>query len=138
MHSHIGYIYSTFLHCVFLNVSSNGLSEKRHSHIVCICSTFVHGAFSNVSSNGLNEKMHSHIDCISLTFLHCAFSNVVGGLCQGAQATTAVTGFTSTFLHCVVRCGPAFVAAGCDTTAVTEFTWIMETDGRQPGGLATL
>ena len=74
----------------------------------------------------------------SLTFLHCAFSNVVGGLCHGAQATTAVTGFTSTFLHCVVRCGPAFVAGGCDTTAVTEFTWIMETDGRQPGGLATL
>ena len=74
----------------------------------------------------------------SLTFLHCAFSNVAGGLCQGAQATTAVTGFTSTFLHCVVWCGPAFVAAGCDTTAVTEFTWIMETDGRQPGGLATL
>ena len=48
----------------------------------------------------------------SLTFLHCAFSNVVGGLCHGAQATTAVTGFTSTFLHCVVRCGPAFVAGG--------------------------
>ena len=70
-HSHIGCIYSTFLHSAFSNVSSNCLPEKRHSHIGCIYSTFLHCAFSNVSSNGLYEKMHSHIDCIYLTWWHC-------------------------------------------------------------------
>ena len=70
MHSRIGCIYLTFLHCAFSNVSSNGLSEKRQSHISCICLTFLHCAFSNVSANGLDGKRHSHIGCICLTFLH--------------------------------------------------------------------
>ena len=59
----------TFLHCVFSNVSSNRLPEKRRSHIGYICLTFLHCAFSNVSSNGLHEKRHSRIGCICLTFL---------------------------------------------------------------------
>ena len=42
-----------------------------HSHIGCICLTFLHCAFSNVSSNGLNEKMHSHIGYICLIWWHC-------------------------------------------------------------------
>ena len=76
MHSHIGCICLSFLHCVFSHVSSNRLPERMQSHIGCICLTFLRCAFSNVSSNGLPEKMQSHTDCICLTFLHCAFSNV--------------------------------------------------------------
>ena len=87
----------TFPRCVFSNVSSNCLSEKRHNHIGCICLTFLRYVFSN----GLPEMRQSHIDfgfsplcvficvlklrvCenakslgyICLTFLHCMFSNV--------------------------------------------------------------
>ena len=40
------------LYCVSSNVFSNCLLEKRHSHTGCMCSTFLHCAFSNVSSNG--------------------------------------------------------------------------------------
>ena len=99
MQSHIGCICLTFLHCAFLNVSSNCLPEKRHSHTDYICLAFLHCVFSNVSSNcllknrqshigcivllfstvhfknGLPERMQSHIGCIYLTFLHGAFSN---------------------------------------------------------------
>ena len=39
----------TFLHCAFLNVSSNRLPKKRQSYIGCICLAFLHCAFSNVS-----------------------------------------------------------------------------------------
>ena len=73
-HSRIGFI--CFLNCVFANVSSNVLPEKRHSHIGCICSAFLHCVFSNVSSNCLPEKRQSYIGCICLVFLHCVFSNV--------------------------------------------------------------
>ena len=40
MHSHIGHIYLTFLHCAFSNVSSNCLPEMMQNHIGCICLTF--------------------------------------------------------------------------------------------------
>ena len=76
MRSHIGCIYLTFLHCAFSYVSSKRLSEKRQSHIGCICSTFLHCEFSYVSLNGLSERMHNYIGCICSTFLRCAFSNV--------------------------------------------------------------
>ena len=69
MQSHIDSICLTFLHCVFSNVGSNCLPEKRHSHIGYICLTFLHCVFSNVPTNGLLEKMHSHIGCICLFFL---------------------------------------------------------------------
>ena len=65
-----------FIYCVFSDVSSNGLPEKRHIHIGCICLTFLHCVFSDVYSNRLSERMHNHICYISLTFLHCVFSNV--------------------------------------------------------------
>ena len=65
-----------FLHCVFWNVSSNGLHERMHSHTDCICLTFLHCVFSNVSSNGVHKRMQSHTDCICWTFLHCVLSNV--------------------------------------------------------------
>ena len=42
---HMGCLHSTFLHCVFPNVSSNRLPEKRHSHICHIYLTFLDGAF---------------------------------------------------------------------------------------------
>ena len=81
--SHTDCICLTFLHCVFLNVSSNHLHERMQNHIGCICltflncaisncSTFHHCAFSNVSSNCLLEKRHSHIGYICLTPL-CVF-----------------------------------------------------------------
>ena len=74
--SHNGCICLAFLHCVFSSVSSKRLHNRTHNHIGCICSTFLHCVFSNVSSNCLPEKMQSHIGCICLAFLHCAFSNV--------------------------------------------------------------
>ena len=74
--SFAGLYSATFYHCVFSNVSSNGLPEMMHSHIGCICLVFLHCAFSNVSSNCLPEQMHNHIGCICLAFLHCGFSNV--------------------------------------------------------------
>ena len=75
MHSCIGCICSTFLHCVFSNVSSNCLPERNHSYTGCICSIFLQWGFSNVSSNRLLERMHSHTGCICSTFLQCVFSN---------------------------------------------------------------
>ena len=42
MQSHIGRNCLTFLHCAFLNVSSNCLPEKRHSHTDYICLAFLH------------------------------------------------------------------------------------------------
>ena len=65
-----------FPQCAFSNDSSNWMPEKRQSHIGYICLTFFHCVFSNASSNGLPEKRQSHIGCICLTFLHCVFSNV--------------------------------------------------------------
>ena len=50
--------------------------EWMQSHIGCICLAFLHCVFSNVSSNGLYRRMHNHIGCICLSFLHCVFSNV--------------------------------------------------------------
>ena len=67
MHSHIGCICLTFLHCVFSNVSSNCLLERMQNHTGCICWTFHHCAPSNVSSNGLFEKLHNYIGCICVT-----------------------------------------------------------------------
>ena len=40
MQSHIGYIYLTFLHCVFSNVSSNPLPVGMQNNIGCIYLTF--------------------------------------------------------------------------------------------------
>ena len=51
----------TFLHCAFLNVSSNCLPERMKSHIGCICLTFLHCVFSNVSSKELCDKRRSRI-----------------------------------------------------------------------------
>ena len=76
MHSHIGCICLTFLHCASSNVTSNCLPEMMLNHIGCICLTFLHCVFSNAFSKCLLEMMHNHIGCICLTFLHCVFSNV--------------------------------------------------------------
>ena len=66
---------------VFLNVSSNCLHEQMHSYIGCICMTFLHCAFSNVSSNCLHQRMQSYIGCTCFTFLHYVFLNVYSN-CQ--------------------------------------------------------
>ena len=74
--SRIGCICLTFLHCAFLNVSSNCLPEQRHSHTGYICLAFLHCVFLNVFSNCLSENRQSHIGCIfSSSFLHCALLN---------------------------------------------------------------
>ena len=73
MQSHIDCICWTFLHCVFLNVFSNCLLEKRHSRIGCICLTFLHCASLNVSSNRLPGRRHWLFDfsqlCIFTLYL---------------------------------------------------------------------
>ena len=54
------YVYFTIkLNHVFSNVSSNGLAELMHSHIGYICLTFLHCVFSNESSNCLPERMRA-------------------------------------------------------------------------------
>ena len=67
MHSCIGCICLTFLHCVSSNVSSNDVGNRLHSHTACICLTFLHCVFSNVPSNYLYYRMHIHIGCTCLT-----------------------------------------------------------------------
>ena len=89
-----------FFHCVFSNVSSNGLSERIQSHIGCICMALLHCVFSNVSSNRLHERMHSHIGCICLTFLHCAFSNVSSN-CLPEKIQNHTVCICLAFFHCV-------------------------------------
>ena len=76
MHSHIGCTCLTFLHCVFSNVSSNGLPEWLRSHTDCICLIFLHCVFSNVFSKHLHKKMQSHTGCICKTLLLCVSSDV--------------------------------------------------------------
>ena len=55
---------ANIFHCVFSNVSSNGLPEKTHSRIRCICLTLLHCAFSNVSSKNLDQCMQNYTGCI--------------------------------------------------------------------------
>ena len=98
MQSHNGRICMTFLHCVFLNASSNCMHERMHSYIGCIWMTFLLCAFSNVLSNCLPERMQSHIGCISLAFLHCAFSNVSSD-CLSERMQTHIGCIFFTFLH---------------------------------------
>ena len=59
------------LHCAFSNVSSNRLPYGMHSHIGYIYLTFLQSAFLNASLNCLPERMNSHTVRICLTFLHC-------------------------------------------------------------------
>ena len=54
----------TFLHCVFLNVSSNWQPERMPNHIGCIFWIFLHCVPSNVASNRLPVRMHHYIGCI--------------------------------------------------------------------------
>ena len=63
MQSYIGCIYLTCLHCVFLNVFSMYLDQRRHNRIGCIglafprCAfSFSHCVFPNASSNFLDQK----------------------------------------------------------------------------------
>ena len=77
----------TFLHCVFTNVSSNGLSQRMHNHIDCICVTFLQSVFSDASSKSLPKRMQSHTGCIYLTFLHCVLSNVISDFLNEQRKT---------------------------------------------------
>ena len=70
MHSHIGCICLTFLHCVFSNVSSEHLPGRMHNHIVCIYLAFRHCVFSNVHLNGSFEMKHNCTGCNCSTFWH--------------------------------------------------------------------
>ena len=63
MHTHIGCICLTFLHCVFSYVSSKHLHCRMHNHTGCICSIFLRCVFSNVFSKRLPKQMQSHTDC---------------------------------------------------------------------------
>ena len=67
----------TFLHCVFPNVSSNGLSGRMQSHIDYVCLTFLHCAFSNVSSICLPEGMHTHTGCNYSISYHGPFLSLI-------------------------------------------------------------
>ena len=93
-----GYICWTFLHYVFLNVSSSSLPDRVQNCTGCICLTlcifkcvlklsaqvdakshwlhlfdFFHRMFLNVSSNGMPASMHIHTDCICLISFDCVF-----------------------------------------------------------------
>ena len=76
MHNYIGCMCLTFLHCVFLNVTSNCLPNRKQSHTDYICLTFLRCVFSCAASKRLGQNMHNHIGCICLASLHCVFSNV--------------------------------------------------------------
>ena len=71
--NHTGCICLFFLHYVFLNGFLSCLPEEMQNHTGCICLAFLHCVFSNVFSNGLHMRMHSHTCCICLAFLHCVF-----------------------------------------------------------------
>ena len=67
----IGCICLTSLHCVFSNVSSNGLHEKMHSHIGCIC--LIYQRFQLFSSGILHPlKVKSLFPICLITTLFCA------------------------------------------------------------------
>ena len=121
------HLFDLFL-CVFSNVFSNRLPERRHictsllfiwlvstmcfqmsvhsscmrikSGIECIiCSTFLQWFFSNVFSNSQPGRSYSHIGCTCLVFLYHMFSNVPSiGLHERMQSHICCTFLT--FLHC--------------------------------------
>ena len=72
MQSYIGCIYLTCLHCVFLNVFSMYLDQRRHNRIGL---AFPHCVFSSASSNFLFDTVNTYNGCICLSFSHCAFPN---------------------------------------------------------------
>ena len=96
MHNHIGHICLTFPYCAISNVSLNCQHERKHNHIVCICATFLHRAFSNIYGDRLPERKHNHIACICATFLWCVSSNVSSNEMQSHIGYICLT-----FLHCV-------------------------------------
>ena len=101
MHSRIGCICATFLHCVSSNVSSKHLHGRMHSHIGCICLTFLRCAFLNVFLICLPERMHSYTGSICLALLHCGFSNVFSN-CLNQRMHNHTGCICATFLRCVI------------------------------------
>ena len=66
-----GYICLTFIHCVFSNVSSSGLSEWMQNHIGCTCLLFLRCVFSNIPSDCPPWRMCNHTFYICMVFLQC-------------------------------------------------------------------
>ena len=131
MHSRIGCICLTFLHCASLNVFSNRLPVSRQSHIGCICLAFLHCAFSNVSPNCVLEKRHSHTGYICLTFLHCAFLNVSSnGLHENMQSNIGC--ICLTFLHCVLKSKSLSPKMHPLPQQTTSLSAILQLEGHQP------
>ena len=52
------------------------MQSRMQSLINFIYLTFLHCGFSNVSSKHMQETIKRHIDCIYLTFLHCQHNTV--------------------------------------------------------------
>ena len=75
MQSYIGCICLTCFHCIFLNVSSMYLDQRRHNRIGCIGLAFPRCAFSSASSGFLFDTVHTCNGCICLSFSHCVFPN---------------------------------------------------------------
>ena len=94
---------------MFSNVSSNGLHWRMHSHIGCICLTFLHCVFSNVSSNRLRDMMHTHIGCICLIFLcHMSLSLKPDWLCFYNNLLVQNFDPFPAYKKCAVSCNSCF------------------------------
>ena len=106
MHCHIGCTCSTFLHCVFLNESSNCLPERMHNYFGCICLTFLHCVFSNAFSNSPTERIYNYTGCICFAFPCCVFSIDISN--KPNERMHDYTGhICATFLHSVLPCVPS-------------------------------
>ena len=91
----------TFLHCEFLNVSSDFLLEQIQKHTGCICLVFLHCVLTNVFWDCLPGQLYIHNDCTCLTFVHCEFLNVSSDfLLEQMQNHTGC--ICLTFLHCLL------------------------------------
>ena len=73
--------------------------------LVAFVLAFIHCVFSNVSSNGVLGRMHNHIGYICSTFLHCVFSNAYSNLLlRGLEVTLLAFAFLKQQSQCLHLC----------------------------------
>ena len=122
MKSYLGCICLTWLYCVFSNVSSKYLDQRRYNRIGCIGLAFLQCAFSCASSSFLFETMHDCTGCIYLSFSHCSFPNASSKYLNQIMQNHNVCIYTNFSFVCLKIYPQILCIQGCILTPLA-FVW---------------